>query len=319
MSRSHPMLVRLRDRYPGKNPAEALDLEAARLREQYRDHLYFAGLPPEEAPDMRRLAAFLGMEELRLNRPENTCHASTGYDNGRLTYSISPNEYGRLPHPYRQRFLIAHEVSHVFLRKSLGPFRPDELAFSREEETLCDLFALALLVPGELLVLEQASLTAPMVYQWCGRFQMPLGLMMERFAAASDGLCLFWRWTANPRRRGSSTEFRIVDLFPRGELFARHYIPYYCTARDERFAPNLVRQALEEEIANHGEMHIRQLGRLSNRRYLVRNIYFRPPRETMFRDEGVYARRPSYNMATLVYPGRDQRPSGSFIWSDWPT
>ncbi len=311
MKSDHPMLLRLAERYPQLSVYAAIENEALRLRQLHQDQLFFKSQAAKKVLDVRQLAHMHGMEEVRLNRPVSVCNASTGLQDGRLVYSISPDERGRLPHPFQQRFLIAHEVAHVALRSSLGPFSPGELVFSQIEESLCDLLAHALLIPAGDLKLPKDGLHKDQVYQWCQQFQTPLSMTLARMAGLNDALLLLWDWCRQPKKPRDPATYRILDVFPKGVGLTRHFVPFYCTARDERFSPNLVKLALEEGACNHGLVHVQKLGSLNPRRYLLHNLFFKAPKPDLF-PEQTKRRWKSFNMATLIQ--RHQAKQSSFIW-----
>ena len=179
---------------------------------------------------------------------------------------------------------------------------------SMSDTILGRLFALALLIPAPNLnrelptgqALDRGRLAAV-----CRSFTISKRPVLERIAWARKALLLFWDHVPNPRAAKKEPHLRIMDVFPKGKQFTSQYIPLYCTAKPDRFHPNLPQQAFAQKTSNSGLVEITGLGTLSTKTYPMTNIYFGEWRESLVRKGLVAGRGQFFNMVSLVELGSE--------------
>lgn len=207
---------------------------------------------------------------------------------------------------FRFRFSLAHEIAHLVLRQLTGPFNFLELSQTKgtnnEEEVICDLFAAALLMPKEFLTpyIHNKPINTSTINLIAKNFKVTKVAVLKRIAELTNSVLLLWDETDHPLENRNEVAERVVRIYkPYSELL-NHYIPLYCTAKDERFDPNVILGSYTKGQSFHGKIHINKLGTLPSGNYYVDNMFFQYWNDELINIGLVDKRRHFFNMATLI-------------------
>jgi Zn-dependent peptidase ImmA (M78 family) len=220
-------------------------------------------------------------------------------------YEIS---HGSNQHYYRKRFNLAHEIGHILLSRLAGPLNNKDLFSTKgqsyEEETICDLFASALLLPEGAMreVLSGKVVTERDVTLLAKRFQVSRGAVLRRIALLNDSTLILWDFMVNPLKAKSKKAERIAQVYPFVSQLSKHFIPLYCTLLSARFSPNMLLESFQTGQGLSGYVRIDKLGTLKCADYFVHNIPFQKWNENMLEPEIVRKPRQFFNMATFIHP-----------------
>lgn len=298
----HPLPNSLLKGYEDKiGIPDIIDLETESLLRRFREAhpKVFSG--GDAATPVEEIAQSLNVDLTTSNHSKAL--GTTRSAGAKMRVTINPDTQ----HYFRRRFTLAHELGHICLSQLAGPLTYHELAQTRdshhEEEFLCDLFASALLMPRPAIqpyVDGDAAISLSTVNRIARAFKVSKSAVLRRLAGVRKSLLLFWGEIENPLTDGSEKAARITFVYPNLSQLSDHFIPLYCTAHDERFAPNLIAESLDKEISISGDVRIRDLGSLPEANYRVHNIFFRRWSKDLAYSDHVRKTRQLYDMATLI-------------------
>lgn len=210
-------------------------------------------------------------------------------------------------HYYRKRFSLAHELGHLVLRQLASPITFQELKqeqlFHQEEETLCDLFASAILLPKNQInkyLREDFDITPNLVNRIAKDFKVNREVVLRRIASLTNSILLLWNETYNPRSKESKKTERIINVFPNSSLLSNYYIPPFCTAEKDRFSPNVIQDSYLRGSSITAIVKITDLGSLPSREYKIHNLFFQRWSNDLFLHNIVEQPKNFYNMATFI-------------------
>jgi Zn-dependent peptidase ImmA (M78 family) len=214
-----------------------------------------------------------------------------------ISVSLSKANY------FRRRFSAAHELAHIILRQMVSPLTDREVLdaskFHYEEEALCNLFASSLLMPRESLILYLRAadkITVQLVDDIAGNFRVNRISVLRRIALLTNSILLLWKKTTNPLAKESSSVERLIRVYPSSPQLP-YYIPLYCTPRDSRFSPNIIKESLLEGVSKSGKVKIAEFGSLPSAYYKTHNLFFKKRSKNLpYMEEN----NNPYDMATLI-------------------
>lgn len=293
----HPVVTAIMNQFEYKKSIiEIIEVECARILQEYLGNNGTVSYPTP----IERLAHKCGITEIKeFSNKQLPAYISQNNN----TYFVAVDKQ----HYFGQRFLIAHELSHLLLRRLAGPLSIKEISkaegFNYEEELLCDIFASCLLVPRSVITSmldNQKELTANLIDKVAIKLQVSRKVLLNRIALINNKVLLYWDKISNPLNPESDIQLRVNDVFPNRIQVAEFFIPKYCSASSQRFRPNLVKKSFEQGESNFGKSKISNLGSLEAGEYVIQNIFFR------YWDPGLGLKEPSsfrehfYSLVTII-------------------
>lgn len=211
---------------------------------------------------------------------------------------------------FRDRFTIAHELAHVYLRRLAGPLGPADLQntgghLGAEEEMVVNMLAGAVLMPKSRMYARLSNdvpINSDQVRQIAKLFRVSGRVALRRIAWIRKAVLLTWHEESNPKKDGSEKLARISSVYPNLMRFYGVYIPLHCTS-GRRFRPDLVDEALREERDLCGDSYITSLGSLPEGKYYVCSLFWGSSQESFLRDGLIEGRRDNGKVATLIDAG----------------
>jgi hypothetical protein len=147
---------------------------------------------------------------------------------------------------------------------------------------------------------DEKDISLKTVTQIASDFKVSKSAVLRRIACVTKSLLLFWSEVENPLTEGSEKAERITSIYPNLYQLYKHYIPLYCTASNQRFAPNLIADCLETESSISGIVKITGLGSLPTGDYKTHNIFFNRWAKSAVSSEYARGRRGLCDIATLI-------------------
>ncbi len=206
---------------------------------------------------------------------------------------------------YRYRFTLAHELSHLLIRRLAGPIpKTNKTNLSiTEEEFVVNLLAGAILVPKHN-ILDSIDFTKiidkQIVDNLAKQSMVSRSVILKRIGVVNRKLILLWDFINNPINKKSDRALRINGIFPLLHRKTHHYLPLFCKAKDYRFNPNIIVNSFNNHISTMEEVYIDDFGTLPKQKYIMHNIYFSKWSNRFLFNEIVNSRKDFYSMASFI-------------------
>ena len=234
-------------------------------------------------------------------------HANVVYSRSGLAIEIDIREL-RL-NWRRSRFLIAHELGHILLFRTLRDASlidslNENTATYRRVELMCDIAASELLVPTRLLrkALRHTGWEPSGLAYLYRHFDVSRQVLVARLAELLPSGAVF-RWRYHARHEGEHRTWRILNVFPFRANEGRPWLPPGCT--EKHLSPRVLDDVLQKGAG----------------RYLDRARIELDRRRRMYRGYCTFfpAQRPVSRAGSLKAPGASgtERPDMFLFLADY--
>lgn len=206
---------------------------------------------------------------------------------------------------HRYRFTLAHELSHLLVRRLAGPISKDQnnKQSMQEEEFVVNLLAGAILIPNNIIkdnININEVITSQIIDDLARRCMVSRIVVLKRIGVVFNKLILLWDLIPNPLNKKSETALRINSIFPLLYNITHQYLPLYCKAKDHRFDPNIIMNSFRNRISSMERVLVSDFGTLPEKPYLMHNVYFRKWSPKLLFNNIVESRKDFYSIATFI-------------------
>lgn len=285
-------------KYLGKNPIDAIRDESAyllRKTNQLGSDILTKGI------DIDRISELLQLKEDRYDYNEqlkSSAHLiQKSLDDVRIELSSGKSTFTF----YRHRFIIGHEIGHWIIRtKTNRNYTSEEIVqiekYRYEEELLCHVFALELLMPTNLInpLLKDNQLNSALIDRIYHVFKVPDYHVINRILLSNSELIGIY-WKKKPSPTSNYATLRVQNFYPDSRLRSLPYIPINASAKPQRFTPNLILKSYEEKESKSGIIYIEDFGDIHGK-YEV--FVFNPIKNNTIFDDNKYSRK--FDLITIL-------------------
>jgi Zn-dependent peptidase ImmA (M78 family) len=207
----------------------------------------------------------------------------------------------------RTRFALAHEFSHFYLRRFVGPiplnyFHKMDISNS-EEERLCDYLASAILAPRlKMLKISDKpdNLTEKTISSICKKFHVSKGVAVRRISEVTNSTAIFWDLLAKPSDLSEKPIARVINIHKPIDSSSKLYIPRFLSSTKDRFFPDIISESYQSRKSINSLVRIQNFGNIAPKFYNLTNVFVNEWSERLISLGLVESKRDFFSMVSFI-------------------